>query len=227
VKRFLALLLLVADDHPLTPEQRKQIETDNRAVLQGAKDPGARGDAHFKLAEFDKSVAEYEKMVELDPTIEKSHWRRGIACFYAGRYAKAAHQFEIYHSFDNVDRENGIWRYFSQFKAHGREKAQEGLLKYEKDDREPFPDVYQLFQGKKTGDEILAKILKAELDAGEREMRLFYAYLYAGLHEAITGTPEKSKDYLRKAVANTWGPKAGFGPNYMWHVGRLHYDLLR
>jgi len=223
---LLAVLLLPADDHPLTSEQRKQIETENRAVLERAKDPGSRGDAHFKLAEFAKSVAEYEKMVELDPSIEKSHWRRGIASFYAGQYAKAAHQFEIYHSFDNVDRENGIWRYFSQYKALGKEKAQEGLLKYEKDDREPFPDVYQMFQGKKTGDEILAKILKAELDAETREMRLFYAYLYAGLHEAITGSPAKAKDYLRKSVANTWGPKAGFGPNYMWHVGRVHYDSL-
>jgi lipoprotein NlpI len=226
VKRLLAVLLLLADDHPLTPEQRKQIETDNRAALERAKDPSARGDAHFKLAEFAKAVAEYEKMVELDPSLEKGHWRRGIAYFYAGQYPKAAHQFEIYHSFDNVDRENGIWRYFSQYKALGKEKAQEGLLKYEKDDREPFPDVYQLFQGKKTADAIIDKILKAELGDEQREMRLFYAYLYAGLHEAIAGDASKAKEFLRKAVANKWGPSSGFGPTYMWHVGRLHYDLL-
>jgi lipoprotein NlpI len=226
VKRLLVALLLLADDHPLTADQRKQIDTDNRAILESSKDHGARGDAHFKLAEFAKSVAEYDKMVELDPTIEKGHWRRGIAWFYAGEYAKAAHQFEIYHSFDNVDRENGIWRYFSQYKALGKEKAQEGLLKYEKDDREPFPDVYQLFQGKKTADAIIEKILKAEIGDEQREMRLFYAYLYAGLHEAITAGPDKARGYLRKAVANKWGPTSGFGPNYMWHVGRLHYEQL-
>ena len=227
MRRLLVALLLFADDHPLSADQRKQIETDNRAILQSSKDPGARGDAHFKLAEFAKSVAEYDRMVETDPSIERSHWRRGIAYFYAGEYAKAAHQFEIYHSFDNVDRENGIWRYFSQYKALGKEKAQEGLLKYEKDDREPFPDVYQLFQGKKTADEIVAKILKAEIGEETRDMRLFYAYLYGGLHEAVTGgTPARARDFLRKAVANSWGPKSGFGPNYMWHVGRLHYDLL-
>jgi len=224
---LLAALVLPADDHPLTPEQRMEIESANRAILQSSKDPGARGDAHFKLAEFDKSVAEYEKMVELDPSLEKGHWRRGIGYFYAGKYDKAAHQFEIYHSFDNVDRENGIWRYFSQFKALGKEKAQEGLLKYEKDDREPFPDVYQLFQGKKESAEIIAKILKAEINGEEREKRLFYAYLYAGLHEAITGKPDLAKKYLREAVANKWGPESGFGPNYMWHVGRLHYELLQ
>ena len=197
-----------------------------RAILERSKDPSARGDAHFKLGEFAQAVAEYEKMVEQDPSLEKSHWRRGIAYFYAGRYDKAAHQFEIYNTFDNVDRENGIWRYFSQFKAHGKEKAREGLLKYAKDDREPFPDVYQLFEGKKTPEQILTKIKEAQLGDEDREMRSFYAHLYIGLNFAVEGKPEEAKPHLRKAVDNKWGPKSGFGPNYMWHVGRLHFDLL-
>jgi lipoprotein NlpI len=220
------LALLLLQDHPLSSEQRKTIETDNRAVLEKSKDPGSRGDAHFKLAEFAKSVAEYEKMVELDPSLEKSHWRRGIAYFYAGQYDKAAHQFEIYNSFDNVDRENGIWRYFSQRKAYGKEKAREGLLKYEKDDREPFPDVYQLFEGKRTPEQILAKIQAAQIGDDARESRYFYAHLYIGLNFAVEDRKDDAVKHLRKAVANTWGPNAGFGPAYMWHVGRLHYDLL-
>jgi lipoprotein NlpI len=203
-----------------------QADAEWRAVLEKSKDPSARGDAHFKLGEFPKAVAEYEKMVELDPSIEKSHWRRGIAYFYAGQYDKAAHQFEIYDTFDNVDRENGIWRYFSQLKAHGKEKAQKGLLKYEKDDREPFPDVYQLFEGKRTPDQILEKIKAAEISDEARESRYFYAHLYIGLNFAVEGKKVDAIPHLRKATANTWGPKAGFGPNYMWHVGRLHYDLL-
>jgi len=210
----LALLLLLQDG------------AEWRAILEQSKDPSARGDAHFKLGDFAKAVAEYEKMVEQDPSLEKSHWRRGIAYFYAGRYDKAAHQFEIYNTFDNVDRENGIWRYFSQFKAHGKEKAREGLLKYAKDDREPFPDVYQLFEGKKTPEQILTKIKEADLSDEHREMRSFYAHLYIGLNFAVEGKPDDAKPHLRKAVDNTWGPKAGYGPNYMWHVGRLHHDLL-
>ena len=226
MKQLLLALLLLVDDHPLSADQRKRIETDNRAILESSKDHGARGDAQFKLGDFGKAAAEYDDMVFLDPKLDKGHWRRGIAWFYAREYDKAARQFEIYHSFDNVDRENGIWRYFSQYKALGKEKAQEGLLKYEKDDREPFPDVYQLFQGKKTADAIIEKIHKADLREEDRQMRLFYAYLYAGLHEAITVGPIGAKEYLRRAVANTWAPKAGFGPNYMWHVGRLHYESV-
>src|SRR5204862_70271 len=109
-----------------------------------------RGDAFFKRGQFAKAAADYNKMVEIDKALDTGHWRRGIAWFYAGDYPKAAGQFEAYHSFDNVDRENGIWRYFSQAKAFGIPKAREGLLKYAKDDREPFPGLYQLFEGKTT-----------------------------------------------------------------------------
>src|SRR6185295_5125654 len=161
-----------------------------------------------------------------DPKIESSHWRRGIAYFYAGQHEKAARQFEAYNSFDNVDRENGIWRYFSQRRAFGKEKAREGLLKYEKDDREPFPDVYQLFEGKRTPEQILAKIKAAEIGDEARESRYFYAHLYIGLNHAVENKPDEAVKHLRKAVANTWAPGAGFGPDYMWHVGRVHYDLL-
>jgi lipoprotein NlpI len=181
-----------------------------------------RGDAYFFLGEFDKSLADYEKMVQLDESMAAGHWRRGIADFYAGKFKAAADQFELYHSFDDVDRENGIWRYLSQFKAHGRDKAREGLLKYKKDDREPFPAVYQLFAGKLTPYEILKQIRKAEIDDDERQKRMFYAELYIGLNYDVEKEPQKALEHLRAATAIIWPRKAGYGPNYMWHVGRVH-----
>ena len=187
----------------------------------------ARGDRLFFRGKFAEAVADFEKMVELDHTLAESHWRRGIAWFYAGQYDNAAHQFKIYHSFDNIDRENGIWRYLSQVKALGREKAREGLLKYEKDDREPFPDIYRMFAGTITGDEVLRKIAEAELTADEKEKRLFYAELYVGLNEAVEGRADSAEAHLAKSTANRWGATAGGGPGWMWHVGRVHYDLLR
>lgn len=186
-----------------------------------------RGDAYFFEGKFKEAVADYDKMVELNPTIKTSHWRRGIACYYAKQYADAAQQFEIYHSFDNVDRENGIWRFFSQYRARGAKAAEQGLLKYEKDDREPFPDIYKLFEGKVTPDEILNNIKKADIDETEREKRHFYAYLYIGLNESLHGRKGPARRYLQKAVKNKWGPRAGFGPNYMWHTGRLELQLLQ
>lgn len=226
-----------AEDHPLPTEAREKLAAKLAADVrqlteQIAAEPkkvdlySRRGDAFFFMGDFEKSVADYEKMVELDGGLDASHWRRGIARFYADKFADAAKQFEIYNSFDDVDRENGIWRYFSQFKAYGAKKAREGLLKYRKDDREPFPAVYKLFSGDMTGAEILKQINAAEIDDGEREKRLFYANLYIGLNDALEGRKESAIKHLRDSTANKWGPKAGYGPNYMWHVGRLHYDLL-
>lgn len=230
-------LLAVRADEPIPKPERDALlekldERIRRLDSQIADNTKAtelysqRGDALFFRGRFADAVADYEKMVELDPASETSHWRRGIAYFYADRYKDAAHQFEIYHSFDNVDRENGIWRYLSQAKSLGIKKAREGLLKYKKDDREPFPDVFRLFAGELTGDEVLQRIRDAKLDADEREKRFFYAELYVGLNEFVEGRRESAKKHLSEAVKNQWGPKAGFGPNYMWHVGRVHYDLL-
>lgn len=229
---------LSAEDHPLSPQVRKsmtdswqkQVAGFSAQIKQQPDKVGAysrRADVYFFLGEFDKAVADYDKMVQLDPDLDTSHWRRGIAWFYAGQFKKAAHQFEIYNSFDNVDRENGIWRFFSQARAYGLKKARQGLLKYEKDDREPFPSVYKLFAEKIKPAEILAAIKTAKISDSEREKRYFYAQLYIGLDHAIHNRDKQARAHLRQAVANKWGPGAGFGPHYMWQVGRLHYELLK
>jgi len=228
---------LPAGEHPLTFERRadmqKRFNMDiAEATGEITADPknvraySRRGDAHFFRADFERAVADYEKMVELDHTREASHWRRGIAYFYADRYKDGAHQFEIYNTFDNVDRENGIWRFFCQARAYGIKKARDGLLKYKKDDREPFPDVYRLFAQQVTPGPILQSIRDADVDDAEREKRLFYAQLYVGLNHAIEGDAPAALKHLREAVGNNWGPNAGYGPRYMWHVGRLHYERL-
>ena len=241
---FLALLLVQsagaddANEAGLTVEQtaelakslEKSLAAAKLAIETNPKDLDAysrRGDANFFLGKFAEAVADYDRMVELDDTLANSHWRRGIALFYAGRYKDAATQFENYHSFDQVDRENGIWRYLSQHKAYGQDKAREGLLKYEKDDREPFPSVYKLFAGTRTADEIEEQISTAKISKEEREKRAFYAQLYIGLNFAVEGDGKAATRHLHLATTNKWGPRAGYGPNYMWHVGRLHEQLLR
>jgi len=229
--------LEVADDHPVPAGKRAEMEKafDEAIAAQSEllkSDPKSvdaysrRGDARFFRGRFADAAADYDKMVELDPKLESQHWRRGIAYFYAQQYDKAARQFEIYHSFDDVDRENGIWRFLSQAKASGLEKAREGLLKYAKDDREPFPAVYQLFAGKTTGEAVMKGIADAKIGDDDREARTFYASLYVGLDAAVRNEPEKARVHLKRATASPWPVDAGYGPRYMWHVGRLHYESL-
>ena len=117
----------------------------------------ARGDARLFLKDFEGSREDYEKMIELNPKLDVSHWRLGIAYFYLEEYDKAARQFGVYHQYDQIDRENGIWRFMSQFKADGLAAARKGLLKYEKDDRPPYPWLYAMFAGELEPEKVFKK----------------------------------------------------------------------
>lgn len=185
-----------------------------------------RGDLRMFLGRFAEAEADYQQMVVLKPELDASHWRLGIAKYFAGHPEEAAGQFDRYHSFDNVDRENGIWRYLSHRAAFGKEKAKEQLLKYEKDDRPPFREVYQLFEGTMTPEEVLISI-PADLPESARESRLFYANLYIGMNAAAEGDDKQARQSLKEATLNSWPRQAGFGPNYMWHIGRLQYGKLQ
>ena len=89
-----------------------------------------RGDARMFLGDFGGARKDYEKMIQLEPLLEVSHWRLGITYFYLGLLKKAAHQFEIYHQHDAVDRENGIWRFMSQVQESGVVEARQNLIEY-------------------------------------------------------------------------------------------------
>ena len=235
---LLAVLLLAgagraADADPLAAEERarmtakwrEQIAESDAAV---AKDAGAvrayaeRGDAHLFLGEFAAAVADFEKMIALDPAQDAPHWRLGIAYFFAGDFAKSARQFEKYHAYDGRDRENGIWKFLAQAKGEGIEKARAGMLVYTRFDREPFPSLYEMFAGKKTADEVFAEIAKKELTKDEGV--IFFANYYGGLDEELRGHRERALELLRKAVASPFGRGT---PSYMWQVARLHWERLR
>jgi lipoprotein NlpI len=223
--------------HPLEAAVLQETRTAAESSLEAAtrrlkSDPNdiqalsRRGDARFFLSHFKEAVADFDAMVKLDPQLDSSHWRRGIALFYAGQPEEGAKQFERYHSFDNVDRENGIWRFLCQTKSIGLAKARESLLKYEKDDREPFPAVFKLFAGTITEKEILDGIAAAKVPESERQSRLFYSDLYIGLNHAVQNRPVEAQTALARATKNAWPRPAGYGPRWMWHVGRVHWELL-
>lgn len=202
-----------------------KLETISDSSMEAVDLYSRRGDARMFLGRFDDAVDDYQAMTRLKPELDASHWRLGIALYYAGKPEDAAAQFDRYHSFDQIDRENGIWRYLSHHKAFGREKAREQLLKYDKDDRPPFREVYRLFDGTLSPDEVL-KAIPADLSDDARNSRLFYSHLYIGLLHAANDEPEAAAKSLQISTLNPWPHTAGFGPNWMWHVGRLQLRRL-
>ena len=229
----LALSALAADD---APEPTRAMLAKTEAELAQytaalARSPESvplysrRGDCQLFLGHLAEAVADFEKMIALDPAQDAPHWRLGIAYYFSGNFAKAARQFEKYHAYDGGDRENGIWKFLSQARGESIAKARTEMLVYTRFDREPFPALYEMFAGTRTTDEVFAEVQRKGLADDERVM--FFANYYAGLNEALLGHRERAIELTKKAAASEWGQTAEGGPAYMWQVARLHADRLK
>lgn len=230
---FIALSISNAEDPAADPNRAMLAQTatdleECTAALGRTPDSvrlySRRGDCHLFLGHFAEAVADFEKMIALDPAQDAPHWRLGIAYYFAGDFAKAAKQFEKYHAYDGGDRENGIWKFLSQARGESLAKARAEMLVYSRFDREPFPALYEIFAGSRTTDDFFREIERKDLARDERVM--FFANYYAGLNEALLGHRERAVELTRKAAASAWGRTAENGPAYMWQVARLHAARL-
>ena len=217
------------------PEWRAPVVTKLEEQLKGldaavAASPDSsallsqRGDCHLFLGRFTEAVADFEKMIALDPAADAPHWRLGIAYYFAGDFAKSARQFEKYHAYDGHDRENGIWKFLAQVRVDGIEKARADMLLYTQFDRKPFPALYEMFAGKRTPEEVLAGIRDKGLE--DNPQVFFFGNYYAGLGQAVLGRKEQALVLLEKAVSLP-AARSRSGPGYMWQVARLHWERLR
>lgn len=221
--------LLSAESQKRLRDQLLQLDAQLTKQLDRTPDSvdlySSRGDARFFRADFPAAVSDYERMLKLQPDLDAKHWRLGLAWFYAGKYADAARQFEKYYETDDIDRENGLWRFLSQVRESGIEQARQKMLKYTKPDRGGLGEVYRMYAGELSVEKVLADIRARNVSDEERNQKLFYGELYVGLYESVQNHREQALAHLKAAVENTWPRRAGYGPNYMWHVARLHYEL--
>jgi tetratricopeptide (TPR) repeat protein len=209
-------------------ELTRQLEEFSAAL---ARDPGSirtlssRGDTHLFLGKFEEAVADYEKMIALDPGLDASHWRLGIAYHFTRQWEKSSAQFAKYHSYDGRDRENGVWKFFADTRRHDFATARREMLKYTRFDREPFPAIYDLLAGRTTPEQFQAHLDEKQL-AGNRQV-MFFAHYYRGLFQKWSGEHEKALTDLRAAVGLFPPEKAmSGGPGYMWQCARLHLKML-
>jgi len=183
-----------------------------------------RGDARLFLGDPKGAVADFEKEIALDPSRDAPHWRLGIAYHFAGDFAKSAKQFEKYHAYDGRDRENGVWQFLANARVVGIEKARAAMLEYTRFDREPFPALYEMFAGKRTGADVLAEMEKKGL--AEDASVMFFAHYYIGLNDDLLGHRDATREHLAQAVALSLKSGARGGPGYMGQVARLHYEQM-
>jgi tetratricopeptide (TPR) repeat protein len=226
----------VGASHPLSEAVRAKLQNDFEAqVLELdsaiAKDASnvrlysRRGDAHLFLGHFREAVADFEKMIALDPAHDAPHWRLGIAWFFSKEFKKSSRQFEKYHDYDGRDRENGIWKFLADAHDGGVASAREKMLVYTKFDREPFPSLYEMFSGRKSSDDVLAEVKAKGLETDAAVW--FFVNYYAGLSDDLLGNRERARELVGRAVAAAWQRRSNdSAPSYMWQVARVHCDWL-
>lgn len=212
----------------LVHEARRDFETcvpDYTKVLSFLPDniPALhrRGEAYFRLGRFRESVADFDKEVSLDASREPYHWQRGLSLYYAGDYARGARQFELHRTVNGDDVENAAWHYLCVARQSGVEKARQSLLPVGPDPRVPMPQVYELFAGRKTPDEVIQAAKANDPPPEELKQRLFYAHLYIGLHHDAAGAADNAREHIRLAVENY------AADDYMGDVARAHLTVLR
>jgi lipoprotein NlpI len=182
---------------------------DARAVLD-------RAVADFLAGRIEASVAGFDRVARLAPAAAPQLWQRGIALYYAGRYADCRAQFEAHRLVNPDDVENAAWHFLCVARAESPARARAVLLPVGPDPRVPMRQIYDLFRGAATPADVLAA-------AGKAPPGLFYAHLYVGLHFEALGNPSRALEHITAAASERYREAGG----YMHAVARIHLARLQ
>jgi lipoprotein NlpI len=169
----------------------------------------------FLAGRVTESLSGFDRVVALAPQAAPQLWQRGIALYYAGRYQDCRVQFESHRTVNPNDVENPAWHFMCVAKAESPAKALAALLPVGPDQRSPMREIYQMFRGTMTPDQIL----KA---GGTEPSSRFFAELYVGLYYDALGDRSRATQHLRNAADKMYASAGG----YMHRVAELH-PLLR
>ena len=148
----------------------------SRALWLAAQNPQAlldRAVDEFEQGRFAQSASTFDEVAKAVPGQAPQLWQRGIALYYAGRYADCRRQFESHRTVNPDDVENAAWHFLCVAREQSPDKARAALLPVGPDFRSPMREVYQMFRGALTAEDVV----KA---AGNDPSGQFYAHLYVG-----------------------------------------------
>ncbi|MCY3756396.1 MAG: tetratricopeptide repeat protein, partial [Acidobacteria bacterium] len=155
-----------------------------------------RGSEHFKLGHIEASIADFDRAIELNPMQEPHHWQRGISYYYAGLYEKGRAQFQSHQQVNANDVENAVWHFLCGARLEGVKQARQALLNIDGDRRVPMMEIYRLFKGEGTIDEVMRAARGGDSDPQLRNRQLFYAHLYLGLYHEALGDESEARRHL-------------------------------
>ena len=175
-----------------------------------------RAVAHFEAGRVVQSAEEFDRLVKIRPAIAPELWQRGIALYYAGRYDDCRKQFELHRTVNPNDVENATWHFLCVARAESPAAAAAALLPVGPDARVPMRQVYELFRGRATPEDVLQA-------AGPQPSAQFFAHLYLGLFAEARGDARRALEHISAAADARYASAGG----YMHMVARVHLALLK
>ncbi len=169
--------------------------------------------AEFAAARIESSVARFDDLVVRYPDDMPYLWQRGIALYYAERWDDCVAQFEAHRLVNPDDVENAAWHYLCVARRDGVASAEAELLPVGTDFRVPMREVYELYRGALSPEQVLA--------ATNDSLSRFYGHLYVGLWYEAQGDEDEASAHLTEAAGDEYA-RPGL---YMHMVARVHRAL--
>jgi lipoprotein NlpI len=174
-----------------------------------------RGMDRFVEGKVEESLADFDRVLALQPAALPHLWQRGISLYYLGRYADCKAQFESHQTLNTEDVENAAWHYLCTARAENPAAARRQLIAIRRDGRRPMMKVHELFAGKATVQDVLRDADQAGATAQ------FFAALYIGLYYEANGEAAKAEPWLKKAA------ETSRDQDYMGAVARVHWTRVK
>lgn len=163
------------------------------------------------------SAAVFDELVALQPQLAPELWQRGLALYYAERFADGRKQFELHRKVNPNDVENPAWHYLCVARASTPEDARKNMLEVGHDPRVPMGEILALYRGEGTEEAVLTAASQG--DGKTLRNQLCYAHLYLGLYAEAQGDDDKAKQHMLQA-AETYSMD-----HFMGRVAQVHARL--
>jgi len=180
------------------------------------------GEVSFAAGKIDECIAAYDAAIAIQPAIAPRLWQRGLALYYAERFADGVKQFETHQTVNPQDVENAVWHLLCESQISDLPQARKKLIQISEDPRVPMSEIYEMFAGRMTPEQVVkaADTTSAGVTKGSHEHKLqyYFAWLYIGLYQEMLGQHEAALESLKKAEEyNPLGKT-----NFMGQVARIH-----
>ena len=171
--------------------------------------------ADFGAGRVEAAAVGFDQVARAQPDFAPQLWQRGIALYYTGRYGDCRRQFESHLTVNPSDVENSAWHFLCVARAESPAAALEAILPVGPDRRRPMREIYEMFSGRMTPQDVLSA-------AGGQPLARFYAHLYRGLYHEAFGRTEVAREEIFLAADDQFAQVGG----YMHMVAVVHRNLL-